>query len=134
MKKNNRILLSIILCFIFIMAIGCATSGNDSLRTETEETVNGKLTEGVTTKQEVKAMFGSPFETSYTDGGLEIWKYELYKMQADANNFIPFVNIFIASSSGMKKGLTILFDEQDKVKKYNMSESPLKVRTGLLNQ
>ena len=133
MKKFNLILLSIIFCLTLIN-IGCATSGNDSLRTETEESVGSKLKEGVTTKEEIKAMFGSPFGTSYTDGGFEIWKYELSKMKADANNFIPFINIFVASESGMKKELTILFDENDKVKKYNMSESPIKVRMGLLNQ
>ena len=107
MKKNNCLLLSIMFC-ITLLFIGCATSGNESLRTETEKSVNAKLTEGVTTKDEVKAMFGSPFETSYTDGGLEIWKYELSKMKADANNFIPFVNILVSSASGMKKELTIM--------------------------
>jgi hypothetical protein len=55
-------------------------------------------------------------------------------MSADATSFIPVVSLFAASSSGTKKELTVLFDENDKVKKYNMSESPIKTRTGLFNQ
>ncbi|MBI4844398.1 MAG: hypothetical protein HY809_08770 [Nitrospirae bacterium] len=119
---------------IILIAQGCATVGNDSLRKESELSVNAKLIEGKSTKAEVKEMFGSPIQTSYTDGGLEIWKYELSKMSADASSFIPLVNIFTASSSGTKKELTILFDENNIVKKYNMSESPVKVRTGIFNQ
>ncbi|HBG92200.1 MAG TPA: hypothetical protein DDX12_01855 [Nitrospiraceae bacterium] len=117
-----------------LIAQGCATVGNDSLREESESSVNAKLTVGKTTKAEVKDMFGSPIQTSYTDGGLEIWKYVLSKMSADATNFIPIVNIFAAGSSGTKKELTILFDGNGVVKKYNMSESPIKVRGGILNQ
>lgn len=41
--------------------------------------------------------------------------------------------IFAASSSGKKKEL-IAFDDRDVVKKYNMSESDVKVRQGLFNQ
>ncbi|MBI4697532.1 MAG: hypothetical protein HY758_01075 [Nitrospirae bacterium] len=122
-----------VICIMLIVQ-GCASVGNDSLRKESELSVNAKLTEGKTTKAEVKEMFGSPMQTSYTDGGLEIWKYELSKMSADATSFIPVVSLFAASSSGTKKELTILFDGNDVVKKYNMSESPVKVRTGIFNQ
>ena len=66
--------------------------------------------------------------------GLEIWKYELSKMKADASSYIPLYGLLAGSSSGMKKELTILFDDNSVVKKYNMSDSPLKVRTGIFNQ
>jgi len=134
MKRNKMIFAYISIIFIMLIAQGCATVGNDSLREESESSVNAKLTVGKTTKAEVKDMFGSPIQTSYTDGGLEIWKYVLSKMSADATNFIPIVNIFAAGSSGTKKELTILFDGNGVVKKYNMSESPIKVRGGILNQ
>ena len=133
MTSNKPFVALGIACTLFF-AQGCATVGSDSLRKETESSVNTKIKEGVTTKSEIKSMFGSPLQTSYTDGGQEIWKYEVSKMSADAVSFVPVVNIFAASQSGMKKELTILFDTNDKVKKYNMSESPVTVRTGLFNQ
>ena len=120
---------------LFVVAVtGCATVGNDTLRAETEESISQKIVKNKTTKSEVKSMFGSPMSTSYTDGGSEIWKYELSKMSADATSFIPVVSLFAASSSGVKKELVILFNDDDTVKKFNMSESDMKVRTGLFNQ
>lgn len=116
------------------MLCACATAGNGSLRKETETSVGEKIKPGVTTKAEVKTMFGSPIHTAFTDSGQEIWKYELSHMSADATSLIPVVNIFAASSSGKKKELVVFFDDQDLVKKYNMSESDVKVRNGLFNQ
>ena len=52
----------------------------------------------------------------------------------DATSLIPVVSIFAASSSGKKKELIVFFDDKDVVKKYNMSESDVKVRQGLFNQ
>lgn len=78
-------------------------------------------------------MFGSPATTSFTDGGLEIWKYELSKMKADAVNFIPVVNLFGSSASGTKKELVILFNDNGTVRKFSMSESPVNVKTGVFN-
>jgi outer membrane protein assembly factor BamE (lipoprotein component of BamABCDE complex) len=110
---------------------GCASSGNQSLKKETEATVAAKMAEGKTTKAEVRKMFGSPFKTSFTDGGLEIWTYELSKMSADAVNYIPVVGLLGGSVSGTKKELVVLFDEAGVVKKYSMSESPVSTKTGI---
>jgi hypothetical protein len=113
---------------------GCASVGNESLRKETEASVATKVIDGKTTKAEIKAMFGSPIKTTFTDGGLEIYTYELAKMSADAINYIPLVGIFGGSASGTKKELVILFDEKSVVKRSSMSESEVKQKTGLMNR
>lgn len=113
---------------------GCATVGNDSLKDENKQTLSSKIFEGKTTMQEVKSMLGSPMNTSFTDSGLEVWTYEISQMSADATSYIPVVSLFAGSSSGTKKELTILFDEKEIVRKYKMSESAVKARTGLFNQ
>src|ERR1700742_3304173 len=82
---------------------GCAGTGNDSLRSESETTVSTKIVEGQTSKEQIRQMFGSPMKTEFTDGGLEIWRYEFTKLHGDAVNFIPVVNLFGSSSSGQKK-------------------------------
>ena len=38
---------------------GCASKGNESLRKETEVSIGSKLTEGQTTKAEVRKILGS---------------------------------------------------------------------------
>jgi hypothetical protein len=76
-------------------------------------------------------MFGSPYETTYTDSGMLIWKFRLDDLKSDAVNFIPIVNWFGSSMSGTRKELVILFDENDVVKRSNMSESDVETKTGV---
>src|SRR3546814_13795387 len=97
--------------------------GNERLRSESEATVASKITEGKSTKDDVRSLFGSPNKTSFTDSGLEIWNYEFSKVSADAVSYIPIVNWFGSSASGTKKELVVLFDEKNLVQRYSMSES-----------
>lgn len=116
--------------FVTISITACVSTGNQTLKNETELSVTEKIVEGETTTTEVKAMFGSPFEATYTDSGYLIWKYRLDDLKADAVNFIPFINMLGSSVSGTRKELVILFDENNVVKKANMSESEVKTKTG----
>ena len=115
--------------FVTILITACASTGNQTLKNETELSVTEKIVKGETTATEVKAMFGSPFETSYTDSGY-LRKYRLDDLKADAVNFFPFVNMFGSSMSGTRKELVILFDENDVAKKANMCESKVETKTG----
>ncbi|SQA84099.1 Uncharacterised protein [Citrobacter freundii] len=68
---------------------GCASSGNQQLKNETETSVQSKIQEGKTTKAEVKSYFGSPDAVSYTDGGNEIWKYAFAKVKVNGTSLHP---------------------------------------------
>ena len=116
-----------------LFALGCASTGNETLKTESEISVASKISIGETTAAEVKAMFGSPYESSYTDGGLQIWKFRLDDMTADAVNFVPFLNLLGSSMSGTRKELVILFDDDDVVKRFNMLESDVQTKSGIFN-
>ena len=133
MKTQNKLSIGLLFAALVIFS-GCASTGNESLRKESESSIAAKIIEGKSTKDEVRAAFGSPLTTSFTDGGLEIWNYELSKMKADAVNYIPLVGLFGGTASGTKKQLVILFDDNDVVKKVSMSESPVKVKTGIFNR
>jgi len=130
MKKVNVSLLAGLVAVLILS--GCASSGNQTLKDETEFTVSAKVVEGETTAAEIKAMFGSPYETTYTDSGLLIWKFRLDDLKSDAINYIPIVNWFGSSVSGTRKELVVLFDENDVVRRSNMSESEVKTKTGIL--
>jgi outer membrane protein assembly factor BamE (lipoprotein component of BamABCDE complex) len=121
------------LCAAALTLVGCASKGNESLRKETEVSIGTKLTEGKTTKVEVRKMLGSPLKTSFTDGGLEISTYEFDNVTSDAINYVPVLNWLGSSASGTKKELVILFDKSNVVQRYSMSESDVKVKTGLYN-
>lgn len=124
-------ILMIITTCLFVVA--CASSGNRVLKAESEESLATKITQGTTTKNEVRSMFGSPLKTTFTDGGLEIWTYQFDDVSSDAVNFVPVVNLFTSSYSGTRKELVVLFDDNDVVKKYSMSESDVKTKGGVIN-
>lgn len=112
---------------------GCASSGNRAIAQESETSIQSKITEGVTTKSQVRSSFGSPDSVNFTDGGKEIWRYGFAKAQVSGKAFIPFYGLFNNTVSGTKKELVILFDG-DKVSKYSMSESAIDSRSGLAAQ
>ena len=126
------ILLSAV-CVAVLTLVGCASKGNESLRKETEMSIGSKLTEGKTTKTEVRQMLGSPLKTSFTDGGLEISTYEFNNVTSDAINYVPILNWLGSSASGTKKELVILFDRANVVQRFSMSESNVKTKTALYN-
>ena len=55
-------------------------------------------------------------------------------MHGDAVNYIPIINLFGSSASGKKKELVVLFDPNNVVKHYSMSESAVSQKTGIFNQ
>lgn len=114
---------------VALLLVGCASSGNKRLQKETETSMQSKIKEGSTTKMQVKTMLGSPENVSFTDGGKEIWKYAFAKVKVDGKTFIPFYGLFHNGTSGTKKELTILFND-DTVEKYTMSESAINTKSG----
>ncbi len=124
---------SILLLTLIIFVGGCQSTGNQTLSEETESSVASKIINNVTTQAEIKAMYGSPYETTYTDGGMEIWKYRLDDLKADAINYVPLVNLFGSSFSGTRKELVILFNDDGTVKRNSMSESDVQSKSGLFN-
>lgn len=118
---------------IFFLVVSCASTGNKSLDEATEEKIAQQIVEGETTKEQVRAMYGSPFSVDYTDEGLEIYKYERSKLKADWQMYIPYAAIFGAKMSGVKKQLVIMFDENSIVKRISMSESDTEHKSGIFN-
>ena len=56
-----------------------------------------------------------------------------YNVTSDLVNYIPVVNWLGSSQSGTRKELVILFDRANVVQRFSMSESKVKVKTGLFN-
>ena len=119
---------------IVVTLSGCASAGNEKLRNESASTIKTKIVEGKTTEDQIRAMFGDPTKTSFTDGGQEIWTYDFSKVTADAVAYIPIVNLFGATASGKKKELVVLFDKAGVTQRYSMRESDITQKTGVFNQ
>ncbi|MFT6769912.1 outer membrane protein assembly factor BamE [Congregibacter sp.] len=127
--KNTKILLVSIFSAVLISA--CSTSGNMKLQHENQVSIAEKIKQGITNKQQVYQMLGAPLETSLTENGLEIAKYEFTRTTPQARNFIPY-NVFSRVSDGEHKELVILFDDNNLVKKFVINESDIQKRRGIV--
>lgn len=112
------------------MLAGCASAGNQVLKTETSDSVDQQIHDGQSTKASVKAAFGDPSETSFTDGGNEIWKYTYAYVTPMAADFVPIVGLFAGGSNVDKKELVILFDKNGTVTKHTMNASKETIQRG----
>lgn len=128
MKVKSRLLL---VASIAILVAGCASGGNERLRDQTQASVSQKITEGKTSRAEVKDTLGEATSVSFTDNGSEIWTYKHARATPKAQNFIPVVSLFSRGADVKKKELVILFDKDGIVNRYSMRETNEEVKSGL---
>tara|TARA_B110000503_G_scaffold113266_1_gene170001 strand:- start:84 stop:482 length:399 start_codon:yes stop_codon:yes gene_type:complete len=129
-----RSLLIILIGFTLILS-GCTGAGNESIKNATESQVKKQIIEGVTTKDQIQAMFGSPIKTSYTGNGSLIWTYQFDDTTALTPETIGSVlftwGLAGTKTKGTRNELVVLFDENNLVKKFNMSNSKINSGTNL---
>ena len=112
------------------LVCACASGGNQVLRDATADTVSSVIVDGKTTKADVQKAFGDPSDTSFTDGGNDVWKYVYAHATLKAATFVPVVGLFAGGTDGTKKTLTIMFNKSDVVIKHTMSSSSFETRNG----
>lgn len=116
-----------------IILVACANTGNESMKGMTEKKVKSTIVTGTTTKAQIQGMFGSPIDTSFTDSGALIWKYQYDDTTAftpeTVGSFVFTMGLAGMKSEGTRNELVILFDENDIVKKFNMSNSDIETGT-----
>ncbi|GBQ79115.1 lipoprotein [Komagataeibacter intermedius NRIC 0521] len=123
--------MSIAACLGATLAVaGCASTGNTSIRRETAETIDQKIHDDQTTQQQVRTLFGDPMVISFTDGGHEIWQYDFMTTRPNGTNFIPYYGVFSSGSRGMRKSLTIIFNNGI-VWHHTLSASAVRTHQGL---
>jgi outer membrane protein assembly factor BamE (lipoprotein component of BamABCDE complex) len=108
----------------------CASAGNQVLKTQDADTVSRSIVDGQSTKATVQSTFGDPNDTSFTDGGNEIWKYTYAYATPTPETFIPIVGIFAGGANVDKKTLIVLFDKAGMVTKHTMSTSHEQIKRG----
>lgn len=120
---------------LFFVLSGCANVGNKSLEGLTEAQVRSTIAVDKTTMDEIRALYGSPLKTSFTDSGLPIWTYQY----DDTTSFTPetvgsvILTLGLAGSKarGTRNELVVLFDDKNVVRNFSMSNSPIEAGTGV---
>ncbi|MEQ5140972.1 outer membrane protein assembly factor BamE domain-containing protein [Proteus vulgaris] len=122
----------LVLALCSLALSGCASSGNHSIKNETQESISYKIKKGETTKEDIVSMFGSPMATTLNSNEDEQWIYTLSDTSIKGTTFIPIYGLFDGGADTKVKQLIINFKE-DKVTKYLLSDSSLETRSGILN-
>lgn len=113
-----------------IVLSGCAsTAGNQSIKNETQQSIESKIIKGRTTKQDISREFGDPTRKTTVDTNQDMWFYSIMNSNMSAMSYIPIVGIFSNGTDMKSKALTITF-QGDKVANWTFSESNDTVHTG----
>lgn len=111
---------------------GCAVkTGNEKLQDVTKESVISMITNGKTTKNEVRTSLGEPTIVDFMDSGLEKWQYDHTRRVEKGINYVPVVNWFVRGTNDTKKTLVVLFDG-NVVKNHTFSSSEGETMGGLV--
>ena len=109
---------------------GCISEGNEALKNETGASIDQKIHDGVTTKDQIRALFGDPRESTFTDSGHEQWRYAFTNASSDAAKFIPLYGDLHQGTHGTEKTLTVIFNG-NVVWHHTMNASAVKTGSGL---
>ena len=110
---------------------GCASGGNEVLRSQDANAVDRNIIDGKTTRSEVERIYGPPNATSFANAQTDIWIYRWVRSTAKAENFIPYVGAFVGGRDIQQKELVILFNEQNVVARHSMRDSTDSIRRNL---
>ncbi|PWD56938.1 hypothetical protein [Pectobacterium parmentieri] len=120
----------IIAAFVTLTLVGCSSSGNQSLKSENQESVKTKLIKEKTTKKDVLASFGEPNHHMVIDGE-DRWIYTMYNSQMKATSFIPVIGgLFTGGNDTQTKSLIITF-KGEKVSSYEFSAGASEIKNGV---
>ncbi|ECH8815424.1 hypothetical protein PT92_004293 [Salmonella enterica subsp. enterica] len=117
----NRFIISLFLTITFPLS-GCSSTGNQSLRNETSQSLQSKIVKNKTTKSEITSALGEPDTRTTLDSGNESWRYFMVNNQINASSFIPIVGLFTGGSQSQARTLDIDF-KGDIVSQWSFSEN-----------
>lgn len=124
----NRFIISLFLTITFLLS-GCSSTGNQSLRNETSQSLQSKIVKNKTTKSEITSALGEPDTRTTLDSGNESWRYFMVNNQINASSFIPIVGLFTGGSQSHARTLDIDF-KGDIVSQWSFSENISTTQSG----
>ena len=124
-------IINLLVLFVVISLTACASSGNRKLQAETQESVSQKLIEGKSTKTDVVRVLVDANTITFTDSGNEVWTYNFTRSKSKAINFVPYVNILCSGSNTQTKRVVVLFDREDVVTRYTMTDAEGETYSGV---
>ena len=121
----------ILLVVLLLSTPSCATSGNPSV---TREEMTSQIKMGMSTKEDVRKLFGAPNVVSRTlmspvvgvstsPTSMEIWTYAYTDISTSPVTFIAVVGLFAGSSTINTASLAVSFDDKGIVQNVTTGQS-----------
>ena len=130
LSLNNFICRALgVICICFWVS-ACSTAGSLALRSVSPTTIEDNLKPGVSTKEHIISVLGSPNDVGFTQNGLEILTYEYKRNVPSSWNFTPLV-LFSFESKVHVKQLVILLNENKTVKETLTNDAVLHSSFGI---
>lgn len=127
--KHSVIILSLTTSIILA---GCgANTGNQKIAKKSTAELQQMVTKGVSTKNDVVAMFGEPDDTDILADGRNKYIYVNIKRDSKFANYIPGGGMLFGGTNDTAKKIVILFDKNDVVESVSASTSQGETKTGV---
>ncbi|HHH0500169.1 TPA: hypothetical protein ACPZNZ_001697 [Yersinia enterocolitica] len=129
MNKFIRVLLT-----ISILSISaCSSSGNQSLKSETQATLQTKLIKNKTTKSDVIKEFGQPSSTTTSGQGEDIYLYDMNNAKMSVVNVIPIIGMLAGNTKTESRTLSIAFNKNGTVETWRFMSDDRNLNNGFIN-
>lgn len=130
---RKRIFKQIIASVPIVLLIACASSSKMGTEEILDEETLSQIKVGVSTREDVKALLGTPSSFMFTDNDEEVWTYHFMgtKRKQSMLGYIPRVGGILSTAERMKgsrqkdKGyvLTVRFTKDGIVKRFGRGET-----------
>ncbi|GAC1373579.1 MAG: hypothetical protein NVS3B3_09500 [Aquirhabdus sp.] len=110
---------------ILFLVTGCVSLSNQENKNGKQQTIQTKIVEGSTTKEQVLMALGKATTISFSDVGDELWAYSYIQSSSKLQDFIPIVKFFVQGSYLNPLQLVIVFDKKCIVSKYTIHKDVL---------
>ncbi|MBI1840337.1 MAG: outer membrane protein assembly factor BamE [Verrucomicrobia bacterium] len=105
---------------------GCASVGRKIDQSKVDQ-----IKQGVTTREEVRKLIGSPDQLIKTSDGVEMWIYSYFLVTTKGSTFIPIIGAFAGGANTTSQSLSISFGADGIVSRYTSAIGGSNVGTGL---
>lgn len=108
------------------LVLGCATTGH-----KLDQASMDKIKQGVTSKEQVLQILGSPEEISRRSNGEVTYNYKYTRATAKPENFIPIVGLFVGGMDTQNQFFIVTFGPDGIVKDITSTYGATEINTGI---
>ncbi|GAC1376248.1 MAG: hypothetical protein NVS3B3_15280 [Aquirhabdus sp.] len=109
---------------VLCLVTGCVVPSNQEAKSGTQQTIQNKIVEGTTTKDQVRTALGEAASVSFSSDD-EVWTYSYTQPSSRLQNFVPIANFFTKGSYLSPQQLIVKFDKKGIVSKYTIHSDVL---------